>query len=203
MDSEKLEYFKKRLLKEKADMMETLFLMKKNGTLDSNAEIASEISLYDNHPGDIGDELADMAKNSALKINEDAIIAKIDSAIKAIDTGDYGVCKCCGKEILEERLQFVPYAKYCVDCQKQFNESKPVNKNDRPVEESVIGIPFFHDTADKIGFDEEDSYQAVDSYNRKPHSMDYFDGDEDDGEEGYVEPIEKISNDQYRYQLPD
>jgi DnaK suppressor protein len=36
-----------------------------------------------------------------------------------VDAGTYGRCANCGKEIPEERLQAVPYAQFCVNCQKQ------------------------------------------------------------------------------------
>lgn len=202
MEAKRLDYFKNRLLKEKDDILETISLMDKNGDLDSNTEISSEISFYDNHPADLGDELADIDKNRAIKSNEDVLIQKIDDAIRAVETNNYGKCKMCGNDISEERLEFIPYADCCIDCQKELNEKKPKGQKNRPVEEKLIGKSFINNNSGKIRFDEEDTYQIVDKFNTTPHSIDYYDNDEDE-EEGYVEPIEKISNDQYRQQLPD
>lgn len=41
----------------------------------------------------------------------------IDSALSRIETGKYGVCLKCGKKIPEERLEAIPYALMCVECQ--------------------------------------------------------------------------------------
>ena len=44
-------------------------------------------------------------------------LAEIDDALKRVDQSQYGVCLNCGEKIPAERLQAVPSAIYCVDCQ--------------------------------------------------------------------------------------
>jgi DnaK suppressor protein len=41
----------------------------------------------------------------------------IDEALHRLDDGTYGVCADCGVEISERRLQAIPFAKLCVECQ--------------------------------------------------------------------------------------
>ena len=41
----------------------------------------------------------------------------IDSALARIEAGKYGVCLKCGKKIPKERLEAIPYALMCVECQ--------------------------------------------------------------------------------------
>lgn len=203
MNKERLTYFKDKLVKEKAGINETLALMEKNETINSKAEFASELSFYDNHPADLGEEISDIEKGMALRDNEISIINKIDEALARIENGSYGTCKKCGVEISQERLEFVPYASYCVECQTELNESKPDDRHDRPVEEKVLDKPFgygFNDFSEDSEFDAEDSYQAVGRFNNIRRSPDNYDDDED---EEYVESIDKISNEQYRNQLPD
>jgi DnaK suppressor protein len=50
----------------------------------------------------------------------------LEDALRRIDAGDYGECVLCGKEITMARLEAIPWARYCVDCQ-EFQEglSKP------------------------------------------------------------------------------
>ena len=118
-----------------------------------------------------------------------------------VNNGQYGICRMCGKKINEERLNFIPYAEYCSECQKNLNSIKPREENDRPVEEEVLGKPFgygYNDFKDEIGFDAEDSYQAVEKFNRMNYIDEFYDGDDD-----WVEPIENVSNEQYKNQLPD
>ncbi len=42
----------------------------------------------------------------------------INEALRQLDEGTYGICKECGEEIGEKRLQAVPFALYCLECQR-------------------------------------------------------------------------------------
>lgn len=47
-------------------------------------------------------------------------LSMIDIALAKIEKGeDYGICERCGIEIPVERLEFVPEARYCIDCEKK------------------------------------------------------------------------------------
>ena len=43
-------------------------------------------------------------------------IKKIKYALRLIESGKYGTCDRCGKEIAAARLKAVPYAVTCVNC---------------------------------------------------------------------------------------
>lgn len=203
-----MNYFKKKLLKERESISRLLKQMEENEAFNSKIEFSdelSELSIYDNHPSDIASEVFDQERGMALKEHEITIIKKIDDSLTNIEDGSYGKCKSCGTELPEERLEFIPYAEFCVTCQDKANNMRPREKNNRPIEESVLGEPFgygfndFDETDYEVMYDAEDSYQDVQRYDwRKNADYDFLDEDAD-----YVEPIEKISNEQYRNQLPD
>lgn len=204
MDESRLNHYKRKLLSERERVLNIISTMKENEAINSTEEISSELSFYDNHPSDLASELNDMERGKALQGNEMNIINKIDDAIKSMDEGTYGVCKRCGKEISSERLEFIPYAKYCVHCQNEISTIEKADRSLRPIEERALKTPFsygYNDHEDKqVEFDAEDSYQAVAIFNKIRDDEDYYyDGDEDYD----VEPIEKISNEQYKNQLPD
>ena len=46
-------------------------------------------------------------------------LAKIDEAMIRLEEGTYGTCADCGQEIAEARLQAVPFAALCRDCQQR------------------------------------------------------------------------------------
>jgi len=46
-------------------------------------------------------------------------LSQIEEAILRLQTGSYGACFICGKEIEIERLRLKPYANYCVKCRKR------------------------------------------------------------------------------------
>ncbi len=44
---------------------------------------------------------------------------RVAYALKKILKDKYGECESCGKQIKIERLDLVPEAKYCIDCEKR------------------------------------------------------------------------------------
>ena len=46
------------------------------------------------------------------------VVAEIDAALGRLDDGSYGKCERCAASIPVERLEIVPYARYCVACQQ-------------------------------------------------------------------------------------
>ena len=208
MNNQKLNYYKEKLISEKNDVIALLKQMEENEVFNSKLELSSEISelsMYDNHPSDIASEVFEQEKGFALKANEIILMKKIEEGLRNIKEGTYGSCKSCGKNIPEERLEFVPYAELCVSCQDKADNIKPREINDRPVEEEVLGDPFgygfndFDEITNEVGYDAEDSYQDVQSFDwRENVDHEFMEEDAD-----FVEPIEKISNEQYKNQLSD
>ena len=43
----------------------------------------------------------------------------LDSALRRLDDGEYGLCEDCGAEISPKRLSAIPFAKRCLSCQHQ------------------------------------------------------------------------------------
>jgi len=74
---------------------------------------------------DIGDEIDDVTHTMEKEItfdlsaNEKNILKEIEIALSKIEKGTYGICELCGKEINEKRLKYIPYARYCIECQKK------------------------------------------------------------------------------------
>lgn len=50
-------------------------------------------------------------------------LQKIDEALHKIDDGTYGICSICGQLIRKARLQHLPFAHTCMECQSEM-ESK-------------------------------------------------------------------------------
>lgn len=52
------------------------------------------------------------------EINRDvAELRAVQAAIARVRRGDYGTCQSCGQEISPKRLEALPYATLCIDCQ--------------------------------------------------------------------------------------
>jgi DnaK suppressor protein len=51
--------------------------------------------------------------------SEEELIRKIEAALERIRDGSYGACADCGDEIKIERLEALPFADLCVECQEK------------------------------------------------------------------------------------
>ncbi|MEV8550620.1 TraR/DksA family transcriptional regulator [Streptomyces glaucescens] len=47
------------------------------------------------------------------------VLKEIDEASGRIDDGSYGTCLACSKPVPAERLEILPYTRYCVACQRR------------------------------------------------------------------------------------
>jgi DnaK suppressor protein len=43
----------------------------------------------------------------------------VDAALSRIDDGTFGTCRRCGRPISPERLEALPWAAHCIDCQRE------------------------------------------------------------------------------------
>jgi len=78
-----------------------------------------EDAVYDNHLADTATETYDRELDYTLEENSGHVLGEIDAALKRIEEGSYGLCSSCGKAIPEERLEALPWATLCIDCQRE------------------------------------------------------------------------------------
>lgn len=46
-------------------------------------------------------------------------VREVDAALARIDAGTFGRCTACGEPIAEARLDALPWAALCIDCQRR------------------------------------------------------------------------------------
>jgi RNA polymerase-binding protein DksA len=85
----------------------------------SISDETGEDAVFDNHLADTATETYDRELDYTLEENSEHVLAEIEAALKRIEAGRYGICTNCGKQILEERLEALPWATLCIDCQRQ------------------------------------------------------------------------------------
>lgn len=193
-------FFKDKLLQEEEKIWK--ILNKMNDTLENSAmdEYYSELSIYDNHPADMGTEVFMMEQDKGLKNKLKDVLYEISLSLRDIDEGTYGLCIDCGKPIEEKRLELIPYIKLCIDCS---NKKLPLKekRNFSPEEDSPS--PSSKDYEEGYAMDREDSYQAVAGYNRVEKDPSFTTGDNmgvldaEEANEGIVEDVERISQEYY------
>lgn len=82
---------------------------------------------------DVGDQaLMDLERELGISLMEmrNRRRQSIDEALTRLHEGTYGVCAECGVEISEKRLQAVPFAKLCVECQSRAELLEKIEKEE-------------------------------------------------------------------------
>ena len=111
LDRKKIEHYRKRLL----------------GKQEELTRIVSRVE----HDGRWADEetpqdIVDKATNSYTKeflfsqSNHDRFVLQlVTEALNRIEEGSYGECVHCGGEMQTKRLEAVPWARHCIQCQEK------------------------------------------------------------------------------------
>jgi RNA polymerase-binding transcription factor DksA len=107
-------------------------------TLRARAE-GSEASAFGMHQADAGSDAYDRDFALSLLSQEQDALYEIEEALKRIDAGTYGVCEMSGEKIAQARLEALPFARYTVTCQAQFEKQRRINKSRTPVT-SLFGL---------------------------------------------------------------
>lgn len=212
MDAKFKERYMALLNKHEQNIKRTLELMKENRN-EQNEGYPQELSNYDNHPAELGSDVQQITINNALLVHEKYMLNEIYEAKKRINNDEYGKCQLCGNEIGEERLEAVPYARLCIECEEKGQPDPQVRKLDRPVEELIWDAPFGRKYLNQR---EDDENEGMDQLNDlikygssdTPQDMggyhdydDYYTNKID--KQGIVDDMDQVTNEEYRRQLPD
>jgi RNA polymerase-binding protein DksA len=106
---------RERILEEKSRLEHDREQLKGGESASGEMGDAADYDL--NHPADSGTETFERTKDLALRANVGGMLSQIDEALAKIDAGTYGTCSRCGQPIAPARLDALPYATLCVDCQ--------------------------------------------------------------------------------------
>ncbi|HSJ13967.1 MAG TPA: TraR/DksA C4-type zinc finger protein [Longimicrobiales bacterium] len=122
MTDQQRQHLEQRLLQERDRAQRAL------ERLDEAATIATEedgdLTTYSQHLADNGTDTMEQEKSLALLSAEGARLTAIDQALQRVykQPETYGRCDDCGTDIPFERLDVVPWARYCLDCQRRHEE---------------------------------------------------------------------------------
>ena len=86
----------------------------------ADGDRGSELADVDQHPADGATALHEEELEETERIFIDEDERRIVEARRALADGSYGTCSGCGRPIPVERLQAVPEAIRCLDCQRHF-----------------------------------------------------------------------------------
>jgi DnaK suppressor protein len=64
-------------------------------------------------------DLEETDVEQAILDNEKALLFEVQQALARIENGTYGICSNCGQPIPEKRLEAIPWATLCVNCESK------------------------------------------------------------------------------------
>lgn len=118
MDKKTVDKIKKELLDQKVQIEADLKNITENKK-DSGGENRAKFPNIGDTIEDNAMEISEYTTNLATEKVLESTLRDIDSTLKRIEDGSYGICKYCKKEIGEKRLLARPVASACVECKSK------------------------------------------------------------------------------------
>jgi DnaK suppressor protein len=63
-------------------------------------------------------QVFEQQRDLALRDRNAQHLAQVEDALRRLDEGTFGACIRCGRPIAVERLEAIPWAAHCIDCQR-------------------------------------------------------------------------------------
>ncbi len=108
MKKTELEKFKQQLLAMRDRLWNEIDRMAENVVTD-----VRELGEHDNTASEAID------KEIILEHNEEEMSRQVVAALQRIENGTFGQCEDCGSRIAKARLEVLPYATYCIKCERE------------------------------------------------------------------------------------
>ncbi|MDQ7815356.1 MAG: hypothetical protein RDU25_06175 [Patescibacteria group bacterium] len=122
MTPEKIAYFKDRLLQELQRLNQQIQdLGEENPNQPGRFNVRYPES-GSNSEDDNAAEITEYTDEQSIMARAADELKDVEDAIKAVENGNYGVCKYCKSEIDEKRLEARPASSSCIKCKKLFTQ---------------------------------------------------------------------------------
>jgi len=111
MDKKKVEIYRKRLLAKQEELLRAVMKSEKDGR-EADEEATQ----------DIADKAANSYTKEFLFHQSDEnrrVLQLVGEALERVKNGTYGQCVECEEEVQQKRLDAVPWARHCIDCQEK------------------------------------------------------------------------------------
>jgi YteA family regulatory protein len=155
-----------RLERRRQELLGRIDELRDDGLGQSFKESTQELSSYDNHSSDNASELYEREKDFGLLDGLRSQVRQVEEAQRRLRAGSYGRCLRCGGRIEPERLTALPWAATCARCATEEvarRRGGPPAPHALPREREMFSHSF-RDGKDEVGFDGEDTWQALARY---------------------------------------
>ena len=106
-----VQFYKDALLKKRLEILGTGGIKPLQASMENNTR-----------QGDMADQASgnnEVHIQLKLKQTDAKILQAIDEALARIEKGTFGVCRDCGEEIAEARLNAIPWTRVCITCKEK------------------------------------------------------------------------------------
>lgn len=162
----------------------------------SETESVSALSAYDNHPADLATDTFSRELDVGLRLRLERRLQHVSDAEQAWVDGTYGICQSCHREISPDRLQAVPDAVMCQECQSEADlpyQPPPSEALVAPMPFGVVPPPSAVEVDGKDIWQDLAAWGTSDSPQDVPPAIDYEQTYVDfEQPEGYVELVETL-----------
>jgi RNA polymerase-binding transcription factor DksA len=114
MTKTELEHFRRRLVQMKNRLGGALSALEGEALRPVGGEAGGSLSNVPVHPADLGTDNYEEELALTLIENEQQLLDEVNEALACSEQGTYGICEECHREIPRERLEVVPYTRYCI-----------------------------------------------------------------------------------------
>jgi DnaK suppressor protein len=117
MEKAKLRKYEQKLLKMREELLGELGYLEDTVLNHTSRDASGDLSAYSFHMADQGTDAMDRETAFLLASQEGRMLLAINDALRRIQKKTYGKCAQCGQSINPKRLDAVPHALLCIQCQ--------------------------------------------------------------------------------------
>ena len=111
--------YEQLLLEERQKIMKEMGHLEATVLKVNQRDSSGDLSGYSFHMADAGTDAMEREKAFLFASTEGRKLMEIVEALRRIHRGEYGVCEICGEPITAGRLEAVPWARLCINCQEK------------------------------------------------------------------------------------
>lgn len=141
--------YKKLLVELRDHLIDGVNFLASDNLKRSHREASGELSGYSLHMADAGTDNFDREFALSLVSSEQEALYEIEEALIRLEHATYGLCGNCEKPIRKERLEAVPFARLCIQCQSLIEKDRR-----RPAQPTAV---FSEKDDEDSGDEKEDS----------------------------------------------
>ncbi len=122
MTKRELQKYARRLLEEKLRLLREIGVEEEELAVLAK-EASGDLSSFSFHMADQSGETYRRELKASLTSKQTRTLRAIDEALRRIHNGTFGICMRCECKIQKERLDYVPYSRHCINCQRSLEDS--------------------------------------------------------------------------------